>query len=94
MNCPFRPTKSISIRRLSILKVRFAAIILTLQHLPIKNIAAMTSKQGRKRKSEEMDGTPAAITPPNSPLKKMKITQTQKQALIDNLQLEREYCKF
>lgn len=40
----------------------------------------------RKRKSDQMDDEPA--TPKGSPVKKMRITQAQKQALIDNLQLE------
>lgn len=36
-----------------------------------------------KRKSDEMDATPSG-----SPTKKMRLTQKQKQALMDNLQLE------
>jgi hypothetical protein len=39
-----------------------------------------------KRKSEEMDTTPTG-----SPTKKMRLTQKQKQALMDNLQLESEW---
>jgi len=47
----------------------------------------MTPQTARKRKSDEMEGGPS--TPTGSPApKKMKITQPQKQALIDNLQLE------
>ena len=43
----------------------------------------------RKRKSEAMDETPQPHTPTGSPArKKLRITQSQKQALIDNLQLE------
>jgi len=43
----------------------------------------------RKRKSDEMAGTPEAVAPTGSPApKRLKITQSQKQALIDNLQLE------
>ncbi|KEF63412.1 uncharacterized protein A1O9_01390 [Exophiala aquamarina CBS 119918] len=43
----------------------------------------------RKRKSGEMEEDPApAATPTGSPRKKMRITQSQKQALMDNLQLE------
>ncbi|KAK5056622.1 hypothetical protein LTR84_012154 [Exophiala bonariae] len=43
----------------------------------------------RKRKSSEMEEEPApAATPTGSPRKKMRITQSQKQALMDNLQLE------
>lgn len=36
-----------------------------------------------KRKSDAMD-----VTPTGSPTKKMRLTQHQKQALMDNLQLE------
>jgi hypothetical protein len=39
-----------------------------------------------KRKSEEMDTTPTG-----SPTKRMRLTQKQKQALMDNLQLESEW---
>lgn len=46
----------------------------------------MPPTAARKRKSDEIDNGPT--TPTESPRKKMKITQTQKQALIDNLQLE------
>ncbi|KAL2406836.1 hypothetical protein ABEF92_008500 [Exophiala dermatitidis] len=50
---------------------------------------AMAPGNARKRKSDEMEETPRAVTPTGSPVhKKMKITQTQKQALMDNLQLE------
>lgn len=38
-----------------------------------------------KRKSDAMD-----VTPTGSPTKKMRLTQHQKQALMDNLQLESE----
>jgi hypothetical protein len=55
----------------------------------------MTPPQTRKRKSEEMEGEraeAAATTPTGTPArKKMRITQSQKQALIDNLQLESAY---
>lgn len=45
----------------------------------------------RKRKSSEMEEEPVpAATPTGSPRKKMRITQSQKQALMDNLQLESE----
>ncbi|ETN37242.1 uncharacterized protein HMPREF1541_08232 [Cyphellophora europaea CBS 101466] len=45
--------------------------------------------QSRKRKSEAMDEPSRPMTPTGSPArKKLKITETQKQALIDNLQLE------
>lgn len=48
----------------------------------------MAPSQTRKRKSGEM-ATPEAVTPSGSPApKKMRITVSQKQALIDNLQLE------
>ena len=44
----------------------------------------------RKRKSEAMEETPQPHTPTGSPArKKVKITESQKQALMDNLQLER-----
>lgn len=46
----------------------------------------MPLHSARKRKSDQMDDEPA--TPKGSPVKKMRITQAQKQALIDNLQLE------
>lgn len=49
----------------------------------------MATTMARKRKSDEMDNGPS--TPTESPRKKMKITQAQKQALIDNLQLEGWY---
>ena len=47
----------------------------------------------RKRKSDEMEDQPAgAVTPTGSPApKKMRITQQQKQALMDNLQLESKW---
>lgn len=48
----------------------------------------MAPTMAHKRKSDEMDNGPS--TPTGSPRKKMKITQAQKQALIDNLQLEGE----
>ncbi|EXJ88585.1 hypothetical protein A1O1_05515 [Capronia coronata CBS 617.96] len=49
----------------------------------------MAPPVSRKRKSEEMEESPRAVTPEGSPArKKMRITQTQKQALIENLQLE------
>lgn len=44
-----------------------------------------------KRKSDQMEepaSPAAATTPTGSPRKKMRITQSQKQALMDNLQLE------
>lgn len=45
--------------------------------------------QSRKRKSDAMEETPHPHTPTGSPARKrMKITESQKQALIDNLQLE------
>lgn len=45
--------------------------------------------QSRKRKSEAMDETRRPTTPTEVPAsKRMKITAVQKQALIDNLQLE------
>jgi hypothetical protein len=51
----------------------------------------MAPTQTRKRKSEDM-ATPEAVTPTGSPTsKRMKITEPQKQALVDNLQLESEY---
>lgn len=47
----------------------------------------MTFPAAGKRKSDEMNNGPS--TPTGSPVpKKMKITQAQKQALMDNLQLE------
>lgn len=46
----------------------------------------MSTNNARKRKSDEMENGPS--TPTGGPAKKMKITQGQKQALIDNLQLE------
>jgi len=49
----------------------------------------MAPTQTRKRKSDEMEDAPQAVTPTGSPArKKMRITESQKQALIDNLQLE------
>ncbi|ERF70216.1 hypothetical protein EPUS_00404 [Endocarpon pusillum Z07020] len=52
----------------------------------------MDSQQSRKRKSAAVEAehdTSAAATPTGSPARKrMKISQSQKQALIDNLQLE------
>ncbi|ETI26567.1 hypothetical protein G647_03345 [Cladophialophora carrionii CBS 160.54] len=50
----------------------------------------MTPTMTRKRKSEEIEDQPAgAVTPTGSPArKKMRITLQQKQALMDNLQLE------
>ena len=52
----------------------------------------MTAIQSRKRKSDELDevyNEHQVTTPtPSPPQKKIKITQSQKQALIDNLQLE------
>ncbi|KAJ9497246.1 hypothetical protein H2202_007403 [Exophiala xenobiotica] len=49
----------------------------------------MTPANTRKRKSDEMEEPARAVTPTGSPArKKMRITQSQKQALIDNLQLE------
>ncbi len=55
----------------------------------------MAPQQSRKRKSdtmEEVRDVPTATTPTGSPARKrMKISQSQKQALIDNLQLESAY---
>ncbi|EXJ77972.1 hypothetical protein A1O3_09131 [Capronia epimyces CBS 606.96] len=51
----------------------------------------MAPTRPRKRKSDEMEESPRAATPTpsGSPAqKRMRITQTQKQALMDNLQLE------
>ena len=53
----------------------------------------MAPANSRKRKSDEMEELgqepPRAVTPTGSPArKKMRITQSQKQALMDNLQLE------
>lgn len=42
-----------------------------------------------KRKSPEFADAPD-VTPTGPPVKRMRLTQTQKQALIDNLQLESE----
>ncbi|RMZ88805.1 hypothetical protein DV736_g3967, partial [Chaetothyriales sp. CBS 134916] len=43
----------------------------------------------RKRKSDEVEGISRPATPTASPMqKKLKVTEAQKQALIDNLQLE------
>jgi hypothetical protein len=51
--------------------------------------------QSRKRKSEAMEETPRPQTPTGSPSrKKLKITQSEKQALIDNLQLESMYTLY
>lgn len=51
----------------------------------------MAPANARKRKSDEMEEPVGAVTPTGSPArKKMKITQSQKQALMDNLQLESE----
>lgn len=45
--------------------------------------------QTRKRKSEAMEDIPEPTTPTETPArKKLKVTESQKQALIDNLQLE------
>lgn len=41
-----------------------------------------------KRKSPEITGADDVATPTGSPMKKMRMTQSQKQALMDNLQLE------
>ena len=50
----------------------------------------MAPQGTRKRKSEVLQD--AVTTPPSGPsTKKLKITQAQKQALIDNLQLESEF---
>lgn len=46
----------------------------------------MSNQNARKRKSIALEEDPT--TPTESPVKKMRITTTQKQALIDNLQLE------
>ncbi|OAL35885.1 hypothetical protein AYO20_04791 [Fonsecaea nubica] len=52
----------------------------------------MAPANSRKRKSDEMDegaGAGGAVTPSGSPARKrLRITQQQKQALMDNLQLE------
>lgn len=49
----------------------------------------MAPTQTRKRKSEAMETEVQHTTPTASPARKrMKITQSQKQALVDNLQLE------
>ncbi|KIV92185.1 hypothetical protein PV10_06644 [Exophiala mesophila] len=51
----------------------------------------MAPANPRKRKSDQMEepaSPAAAATPTGSPRKKMRITQSQKQALMDNLQLE------
>ncbi|KAH0829302.1 hypothetical protein FOPE_10430 [Fonsecaea pedrosoi] len=50
----------------------------------------MAPANSRKRKSDEMDeGAGVAVTPSGSPARKrLRITQQQKQALMDNLQLE------
>ncbi|KIX01389.1 uncharacterized protein Z518_09114 [Rhinocladiella mackenziei CBS 650.93] len=49
----------------------------------------MAPANPRKRKSDEMEDPPRATTPTGrSAPKKMRITNSQKQALIDNLQLE------
>lgn len=53
--------------------------------------ATMPPANTRKRKSTEMEDEPApTATPTGSPRKKMRISQSQKQALMDNLQLESE----
>jgi hypothetical protein len=45
--------------------------------------------QSRKRKSDAVEDTPQPTTPTGSPAhKKLKVTASQKQILIDNLQLE------
>ncbi|CAL5867151.1 uncharacterized protein PFLUO_LOCUS1363 [Penicillium psychrofluorescens] len=41
-----------------------------------------------KRKSPEITGADEVTTPTGRPMKKMRMTQSQKQALMDNLQLE------
>ncbi|KAK4936663.1 hypothetical protein LTR10_022515 [Elasticomyces elasticus] len=49
----------------------------------------MSPTNTRKRKSDQMEESSCAVTPTGSPAsKKMRITEAQKQALIDNLQLE------
>ncbi|KAL6250657.1 hypothetical protein RBB50_002959 [Rhinocladiella similis] len=49
----------------------------------------MAPTNTRKRKSEEMEEPAGAVTPSGSPShKRMRITLSQKQALMDNLQLE------
>ncbi|KAI1612141.1 Borealin N terminal-domain-containing protein [Exophiala viscosa] len=49
----------------------------------------MSSTNTRKRKSDQMEESTFAVTPTGSPAsKKMRITEAQKQALMDNLQLE------
>lgn len=51
----------------------------------------MSGTATRKRKSEQMEESTAAVTPTASPTRKrLRITETQKQALMDNLQLESE----
>lgn len=59
-------------------------LTLTLTHPTI--ISLEQYKMPAKRKSDEMDTTPTG-----SPTKKMRLTQKQKQALMDNLQLESEW---
>lgn len=59
-------------------------LTLTLTHPTIVSLELFTMPA--KRKSDQMDTTPTG-----SPTKKMRMTQKQKQALMDNLQLESEW---
>lgn len=61
--------------------LRTSILLLTLTHPT--NIFRVQLTMPAKRKSDEMDATPSG-----SPTKKMRLTQKQKQALMDNLQLE------
>ena len=56
---------------------------LTYVTLTHPNISLDLLTMPAKRKSDQMDTTPTG-----SPSKKMRLTQQQKQALMDNLQLE------
>jgi hypothetical protein len=55
-----------------------ARLDFSIPHLPLQS-----TMPAMKRNSDAMD-----VTPTGSPSKKMRLTQHQKQALLDNLQLE------
>jgi hypothetical protein len=87
INCSASPTPQISPQhrnsRLGILNITYSSCNITMAPL-----------NPRKRKSDEMEeAAPSITTPTGSPARKrMKISQQQKQALIDNLQLESTYA--
>jgi hypothetical protein len=70
--------------------LRTLALALVLRHIPSLYPLDLYTMPATKRKSDAMD-----VTPTGSPTKKMRLTQRQKQALMDNLQLESGWnCGF